>query len=194
MEIYALPPVLHRESLHLHPPGHQLIPLEHWGDPVENMILRLLHIVGHQVFKGEHPLHIEVAGAGDQVLLVGVLPSELKAQQVAAVIQVLPVHIVVLGGFPARGLHLSDRAPLLGGHGLQTHTGIGRSAPAQAVQGTVLLKGLRRPLLFRKIWPVVLQHHIGLAGKFRDVLQVEGRGGSGRPAGGQQQAQQQKQR
>ena len=199
MEAHALAAVLHREGLQLHPTGHQLRAGEHRGHPVEHVVPRLLHVVGHQIFKGEHPLHIQVPGAGNQVLLVGVLPGELEPDEVAAVVEVAPVHQlgVVLGGLPAGGFYAADGLPVLGGHGVQPHAGIGRAAPAQGIQGAVLLKALGGlvQLLLGEARLVVAEYHIGLAGEGRQVLQGEGGlGPPGRsPAGGQEQAQEQKQ-
>ena len=65
------------------------------------MVAGLLDVVGHHVFKRQHALDIHVARAGDQVSLVGVLAGQLKADQVAAVVQIAAVYEVVFGILPA---------------------------------------------------------------------------------------------
>ena len=58
IEAHTLALVLHRHGLHLHSAGHQIVPLKDGGDPVENVVFRFLYVVGHQIFKGKHALHI----------------------------------------------------------------------------------------------------------------------------------------
>ena len=87
----ALALVLHGFGLHENPLGHQIIPFKNGGDPVEHMVTGLLHVVGHHVFKGEHPRDVQVPGAGNQVLLVGVFRRQLIADEVAAVDGIGPI-------------------------------------------------------------------------------------------------------
>ena len=138
------------------------------------MVVGFFHVVGHHVFKGQHAGHIEIPGAGDQVLGVGVFRGQLIADQVAPVVQVFPVDAFILHGLPARGLHAADGAPFLGGHGFPSHIGVGRAAAAQAVQFTVAFKGFLRLVLIREIRHIVVQHHIGLVGEGREGGQIEG--------------------
>ena len=95
------------------------------------MVSGLLDVIRHHVFKGEHPLHVEIAGAGDEVLLIGILTAELIADEMAAVVQVLAVHDVIFHRLPAAGLDLADAVPFLHGHQVQTDVGIGGAAPAK---------------------------------------------------------------
>ena len=88
--------VLHGPAFHQHAFGNQVIPVENGGGPVENMVFRFLHVVGHHVLKGQHALDIHVPGAGDQIFLVGVLAGELEANEVAAVIKIAAVHKLAL--------------------------------------------------------------------------------------------------
>ena len=83
--------VFHTPGFHLYPPGHQVVPLKNGGHPVQHMVVGFFHVVGHHVFKGQHAGHIEIPGAGDQVLGVGVFRGQLIADQVAPVVQVFPV-------------------------------------------------------------------------------------------------------
>ena len=193
VETHALALVLHGPALHLHAAGHQIVPLKHRGHPVEHMIVRLLDVVRHQVFKGQHPLHIEIPSAGDEIFLVGVLPRQLIADQVAAVVEVLSIHTVVFHRVPAGGFHLADVAPVLRGHQVRAHIGVRRAAPAQSVQRAVRLKrGRGGPVLLGKGGLVAVQDHIGLPGIGRHILQREREGPGLRSlAAGQHQAAQQ---
>ena len=192
VEADALPLVLHAPGLHQHSAGHQIVPLIERGDPVEDVVGGLLHIVGHQVLKGQHALHIHVAGPGDQVALVGVLAGELEPDEVAAVIKVLTA---VLHVDPAGGLHRADALPLPGRHQLLSHTGVGRAAAAQPVQRTVGLKGLGGIFLLPKEGLVVIDDHIGLARIGGHLVQIVADRRGGLPlAAGQQQGQEQQER
>jgi len=194
IEADAFPLVLHRPSLHLDTAGYQVLTLEHRGHPVEDVVVRLLYIVRHQIFKGQHPVHIHIAGAGDEIFLVGVLSGELKADQVTAVVQVLPV---VLPVDPAGGCDGTDALPVLCGHQILSHVGIGYAAAAQSVQLTVRLKGHRGHVLLRKIRLVAIDGHVGLPGPGGNSLQRKGGDGAlrrGHHAAGEEQAQGQQRR
>lgn len=78
--------VLDRVALHLDAAGHQLVAMEIRGDPVQDMVAGLLYIVSYHILKGQHALHVEKAGTGDQIALIGILTGELVADQMAAVI------------------------------------------------------------------------------------------------------------
>ena len=140
VKAHALALVLHGFGLHKYPLGHQIFPFKDGGNPVEHMVAGLLHVVGHHVFKGEHPRNVQVPGASNQVLLVGVFRRQLIADEVAAVVQVLAVYAVILHRLPAGGLYLANLRPLLRGHGVQPHAGHGGAAPPQLVQLAVFLK------------------------------------------------------
>ena len=157
----ALSLVFHREALHFHTSGHQLVPLEQGRHPVEHVVLRLLDVIRRHVFKGEHSLHIQVSGAGDQIVLVGVFPCQLEADEMTPVVQIAAVHKVVFRGLPSRGVHLADAFPVLGGHQVLPDAGGGGAASAQGIQGTVFLEGLGRQLLRGKIRLVAVELHIG---------------------------------
>ena len=80
------------------------------------MVICFLYIVGNHILEREHSLYIEVSGAGNEVLLVGILPCELIPQQMATVVQVLAADEIVFDGVSAGRLHLANFAPVLGGH------------------------------------------------------------------------------
>ena len=82
------------------------------------MVPGLLHIVCHHILKGQHPFNVEIPGACDQVLHVGVFCRELIADQVTAVIKIFSINAVIPDRVPAAGLDLSDTPPLLSRHGL----------------------------------------------------------------------------
>ena len=100
------------------------------------------HIIRHLVFKGQHTVHIHIPGAGDEVFLIGVFAGELETDEVAAVIQALAVHEIVLVLHPAGGLHLADALPFLRGHQVHADAGLCDSAAAQAVQVAVIFIGI----------------------------------------------------
>ena len=200
VEADPCPVVLHAPGLHLHPPGDQVGALVDGGHPVEDVVAGGLDVVGHLVFKGEHPLGVQVPGASDEVALVGVLPRQLEADEVAAVVEVLPVHPVIADGVPAGGLHLADLPPLLGGHEFRAEVGIRHPAPAQGIQGGVVLKGLGVPLLLVgegglvsvQFHPGVVPLEVGDAHRPQVHLRLEQPGTAGQgQAGRQQQSQQQ---
>ena len=174
-----VPFVLHGEGLHLHAAGHQVVPLKKGRHPVEHVVACFLDIVRHQVLKGEHPLHVQVAGAGDEVFLVGVLPGQLEADKVAAVVQGASIHKAVLRLDPAGGVHTADALPGLGGHQILTDAGVGRAAAAQGIQGAVRLKGFPGKILQRELRLVAVQLHIGLPRVGGKLLQGN-LGGAGR--------------
>ena len=97
------------------------------------MVAGVLYVIGHLIFKGEHSLGVHKPGACDEVFLVGVLPGQLVANQVAAVIEVLAVHPAILCRVPAAGFHLADLPPGLGGHDLLADVGVSHPAAAQVV-------------------------------------------------------------
>ena len=92
----------------------------------------------------------------------------------ASVVEVLSVHAVIFHRLPPGGLHLPDIPPGFGRHNLQADIGVSHAAPSQIVQLAVALKGLQRQILRVKVRPVVVQHHIRLAGVVRYVLHGHG--------------------
>ena len=168
VEANPLAAVLHAQRLHLDASGYQVVPVIDRGDAVKHMVPRLLDVVRHHVLKGQHPIYIHIPGAGNQVFLVGVLPGELVADQMAAVVEVLPVHAVILHCLPACGLDRADGAPLLGGHQVRAYAGLGHAAASQPVQRAVGLIGLAGQLLLREPGHIVRQDHVRLPGEGRN--------------------------
>ena len=99
-EADALALVLHGPAFHQNAVGHQIGVGEHRRHPVQNMVVRLLYIVSHHVFKGQHSLDIQISGTGDEILLVGVLSCQLIPQQMAAVIEIFTVHNIIFHRLP----------------------------------------------------------------------------------------------
>ena len=170
-EADALAVVLHTLRLHGHAAGNQILAVIDGTHPVEDVVLRLLDVVRDQILKGQHALHVQIAGAGDEVLLVGVLAGELVADEVAAVIEVLAVHAVILYRLPAGGLHLSDGPPLLRRHQVHAHAGGRLAAAAQLVQGAVDLVGIGGHLPGEEGGLIAVDLHIGFAGVGRELVQ-----------------------
>ena len=123
IETDTIPLVLYRPGFHQNTLGHQVVSVKHGGNSIENVVFCFLDVVGHHVLEGEHAIHIQIAGAGDQIFSPGVLAGELETNEVTSVIEVFTVHAVILGGLPAGGFHMADAAAFLGGHGLHTDTG-----------------------------------------------------------------------
>ena len=142
--------IFHGICLHLHAPGHQFGIHKGGGHPVEHMIPGGGHIVRHLIFKGQHPLHVHIPGAGDEIFFVGVFTGKLKADEVTAVIEVPVVHKIILVLHPAGGLHLADALPLFCGHQVHADAGLRDAAAAQAVQLAVILIGIGGVFLLRK--------------------------------------------
>ena len=176
--------VLHGQPLHQNAAGDQLAAFKDRGDTIEDVICRFLYIVGHHVFKGEHPLHVQVARAGDEVAFVGVFAGELVTDEMAAVIEIFSVHIVVFCRLPAGGPHLPDAAALLRGHQLLSHAGIGHAAAPLRIQLAVMLKSGGGVIRLGEVRLVAVYGRIGLTAVFRDLCKGEAgsfakRGGRG---------------
>ena len=142
--------IFHGICLHLHASGHQFCACKGGGHPVEHMIPGGGHIVCHLILKGQHPLHVHVPGASDEIFFVGVFAGKLKADEVAAVIEAPAVHKIILVLHPAGGLHLADALPLLCGHQVHADAGLRDTAAAQTVQLAVILIGIGGVFLLRK--------------------------------------------
>ena len=156
----AFPIVLHRPGFHLYPVCHQVIPVVDGGDTIEHMVARLLDVVRHHILKGEHPLGVQVAGAGDEVLLVGVLRRQLVADEMAPVVEAFPLHTVIAHRVPAGGFDLADVPPFFCGHQISADVGVGGGTPSQLVQLAIALKGGGGVIRRRKIGDVVVHLHI----------------------------------
>ena len=137
--------VIKGKRLHDHAAAHQLVALEKRLDAVQDAPARALHVVGDHVLVWQHALDVEVARAGDQIPLVGVLAGELVADQVTAVVQVVPVNPpVVAGRLPTGGLHHADTLALLRRHRAGRYDRRACAASAQAVELGVHLGQGRR--------------------------------------------------
>ena len=165
--------VLHGQRFHENTACDQLVALENGRYPVEHMVLGLLDVVGDHVFKGQHALHIQIACAGDKVFLVCVFARELIADQMTAVVEIVPVHVVVFGRLPARGLDLADAAAFFRGHEIRTDAGVGHAAAAERVQFTVSLKGDGRVVGLGEIGVVAVDGDVGRAGELRQRVEGE---------------------
>ena len=139
VKAHALSAILNRERLHLNASGHQFAAFENGSYPIKNMVLRLLDVISHKIFEGEHPLYIHVPGTCDQIFLVGIFSRELEADQMASVVEVLPV---VLPVDPAGGSHIADALPLFGGHQIHADVCNSDTTPPQQIQGTVGFEGV----------------------------------------------------
>ena len=162
--------ILHRVGLHLYPPAYQFLTGKHRCYPVQHVVLRFLYIVGNHILKGQHTVHITVTGTGDQIAFIGVFTGELEANEMAAVIQALAVHMVILRLDPARRLDLRNALPALGRHNIHTDAGHGIAAAPKTIQRRIMLVGALSHILLSKFRLVVIDDHIGLAGKRRNIV------------------------
>ena len=82
----AFPIILYRFGLHVNAAGHQIISFKNRCDTIQNMVPGFFYVVGNHIFKGKHPLHVQIAGTCDQVVFIGIFCCKLIADQVAAVV------------------------------------------------------------------------------------------------------------
>ncbi len=188
-EGYARAPVLHGAALQQHAVCQQVIPVKDRRNPVQHMVFRLFYIVGYHILKGKHTFYIEIPGAGDKVLGIGVFAGKLVAYQVAAVVKVVAVHYAVIAhSMPAAGLYLADFPPFFRWHNVLANTGKGCAAAAQAVQLGVAFKGNLCIVVLREVRRIAVYLYIGRAIIRWDRCQVNGnrrrREGGGRGRGG----------
>ena len=169
IEADTLAVILHRPGLHSDTAGQRIIPLKNRDDTVEHVVAGFLNIVSHHVFKGQHALHIHIAGASDQIPLVGILTGELKANQMAAVIQIFAVHEIVFRGDPAGGAYHTDIFTLLRGHQVTANAGHGIGAAVQGIQIAVGFIAFGHIILQAEPGHIVLQHSKGFAGIGRNL-------------------------
>ena len=152
---------LHAAGLQAHAAADLLVAHEDGRGPVEHVVGRPAHVVGHRGLVGHHGPRVHGPGAGDEVALVGVLAGEAPGDEVAAIVQTLSIHAVILHRLPARGLDPADVLPLLRWHQLQTDVCISLTAAAQAVQLTVFFKNILRDLIKYKKREILIMCFFG---------------------------------
>ena len=109
---------------------YQIIAVEHGRDAIEYVVPGFFDVVRRQILKRQHPLHVQIARARDEILFVRVLGGQLVANQMTTVIKILPIHDVILYGLPSRRLDLSNRAALFRGHEVKSDVRVSRPATA----------------------------------------------------------------
>lgn len=183
VERHARPVVLDRLRLEVHPARDELVAHKDRGRAKEHTVAGGAHVVGHLVLKREHPLNVEVARAGDEVALVGVLARELEPDEVAAVKEVsVGDEVVIAHGVPAGWADHADGGALLGGHGGGAHDRLRRAAAPEAVERAVRLLGPGEVGLGEG-GDVVVDDGVGAPSVGGNLGEVEGRvcvGGGGR--------------
>ena len=80
------------------------------------MVAGALHIIRDLLLKRQHALGVHIPGAGDQVSRIGILRRQLISDQMTAVVQILPIHMVITDRMPAARLDHADAASLLRRH------------------------------------------------------------------------------
>lgn len=171
METDTLATVLQGDRLHLDAAGKQIFPFKHRRYPVQHMVACFLNKVRHHILKGQHALGIQIPGAGDQILLIGILAGKLKTDQMTAVIQRLSVHKIVSILHPTRRFYVADAASVLCGHKILANTGLHIGTTPQSVQIVIGLIGRSLPhLLLSKQRYIVVDNYIGRAGIGRDIV------------------------
>ena len=109
----------------------------------------------------KHAFIVHVAGAGDQVLFIGIFRSKAVGDEVAAVIQIVAVHDTgVFDCVPAGWPDLTDFPARFGRHGVFAHIGIGHTASSELVEFMVGFKSVG-VLLFPagEIWFISMCSH-----------------------------------
>ena len=71
--------VFNRIRFYLNAAAHKVVPLINRRDPVCNMMVCFLDVVGNHILKGQHTLNVHISGAGYQVLSVRILRRELPS-------------------------------------------------------------------------------------------------------------------
>ena len=79
--------ILHRQRLDLDAAADQLIAFKARRYAVHHMIARTADIRGHLILIRKHAFRIQIARACDEVFYLGVLPRQLPADQMTAVVQ-----------------------------------------------------------------------------------------------------------
>ena len=151
-----------RLHLHLHAPGQQLVALEDGRHAVAYVMLGTsLEVGGHPVFVGGHSRVVELAGPGDQVFQIIVLPGQLVTNQVATVVQPARLDALVV----PRGRIDDQRLALPLRHQLPVQQGVSRRGAIIAVQVAV---GLPSAVFGRQGGPtetgVVVVDHLDVVG------------------------------
>ena len=91
--------VFHRIAFHQNAVGQKIISLKNRRYTVHDMVAVFLHIVRNHIFEWQHALNVQVSGAGNQVLCIGVFAGQLKANEVATVVEILSIdQIIIMNG------------------------------------------------------------------------------------------------
>ena len=177
VEADAIALILYRVSLHLYASRYQLISNKDGRHAEEHMVLGFLYVVGDHILKGEHPVHVHIAGSRDQILVIGVFSRELKADEMAAIVEVFSIHDVILYRLPARWLDRADAFPILGGHQIHADAGNGNTAAPQGIQLTVALIGGGDQLIRGERGDIIVQGNVGDAAVGRQIGKLYAMGG-----------------
>ena len=125
------------------------------------MVIGFVYISCGFFLKRKHTFIVHVAGAGDQVLFIGIFRSKAVGDEVAAVIQIVAVHDTgVFDCVPAGWPDLTDFPARFGRHGVFAHIGIGHTASSELVEFMVGFKSVG-VLLFPagEIWFISMYSH-----------------------------------
>ena len=140
---------------------------------VFHMVAGFLDVVRRHVFKGKHPLNVQVPGAGYQIAGVSIFGSQLVANQVAAVVQVFAIHAVISHGMPAAGFDLPYAATFFGGHEVLSYAGCRSPAAPKGIKRAIRLVGFREQIASVKIGNILIEYNIRLPGIRRYILNAE---------------------
>ena len=135
---------------------------------IAHVVARAADVLRHLAFERLHDIGVQVARAGDEVRFVGVLAGQLKADEVAAVVERLVLHEVVEFLVPPGGVHLADVTALAGGHGVLAHVRLGRAAASEQVKRRVGLVAVRQVGLAREVGHVAVDLEVGQARVLRE--------------------------
>ena len=109
--------VFHGIGFHLYTGTQEIVSFKNRGDAVKHVISGAAYIIRHLIFIGKHAFHVHIPGAGDEIALIGVLPGELKSDDVTSVVQIVVLdEIVISDQMPSAGMNGADGFSFVCGH------------------------------------------------------------------------------
>ena len=159
--------IFHRLCLHLHAGCNKIIPLINRCYTVTDMMFCLFYIICHHVFKWKHSIHIHISCPCNEILFIGIFRSELIADQMTPIIQILSIYIIILDRMPSGWFDLPYFSSFLIWHQLFSNHRFRHATSAFCIQFTVRLKHIFSKFCLRKIRFVIMNRDIGLSRIFR---------------------------
>lgn len=100
----------------------------------------------------------------EDVQCIGVFAGQLKANEVATVVEILSIdQIIIAHGMPSGRLHHADGTSRLCWHQILSNTCACGAATSKCVEIAVVLIGLIRQLTLGEIWHISIYRNMGLS-------------------------------